>query len=202
MWNTHESALAGLRAQGQSGFSCGTRGRAHCLEEPFPGLINLRGAPQDTAFMDAVRTVCGLALPVQPNTVAHSHAWTALWLAPDEWLLRTTAQPASATEALARLADALQACAHALTDQSGAYVVLRLSGVQADAWLNKGCPLDLHARRFGPDQCAQSLYFQIPILLHCLARQDADTTWALYVRRSLAHALAGQLQDALADLPA
>src|SRR5437660_509792 len=58
-------------------------------ERAFFGHLNLRGNPNDPAFLAGVQRCLGIRLPLKTNTVSVNSAVTALWLGPDEWLLIT-----------------------------------------------------------------------------------------------------------------
>ena len=98
-----ESPLVGvadlLRAQE------GASTRFALRERAFLDLVNVRGEPSDAAFVEAVAAVAGLRLPAEPNTVARGERYDALWLGPDEWLLRSV-EPAPAGGLHARLSSA------------------------------------------------------------------------------------------------
>ena len=99
-----ESPLVGvadlLRAQE------GASTRSALRERAFLDLVNVRGEPSDAAFVEAVAAVAGLRLPAELNTVARGERYDALWLGPDEWLLRSV-EPAPAGGLHARLSSAL-----------------------------------------------------------------------------------------------
>ena len=114
-----------------------------------------QGEPSDAAFVEAVAAVAGLRLPAEPNTVARGERYDALWLGPDEWLLRSV-EPAPAGGLHARLSSALAGADAAAVDVGSGYTVLEISGAQAREALARGCPLDLHPRVFKTGQCAQS----------------------------------------------
>ena len=151
-----ESPLVGvadlLRAQE------GASTRFALRERAFLDLVNVRGEPSDAAFVEAVAAVAGLRLPAEPNTVARGERYDALWLGPDEWLLRSV-EPAPAGGLHARLSSALAGADAAAVDVGSGYTVLEISGAQAREALARGCPLDLHPRVFKTGQCAQS-HFQ------------------------------------------
>ena len=152
-------------------------------------LVNLRGRSDSAAFAAAVEEVFGTALPRTPNTVERGRAYAALWLGPDEWLLRSNEpRPATAERSLrSRLAREFAAA----VDVSSGYAVLELSGSRAREVLRQGCPVDVHPRVFGPGQCAQSRYFKAGIILRPLA----PDTYELMVRRSFADYAARMLLD-------
>lgn len=195
--------LAGL---GETGFQHGRPEAVLLAEQPFIGLVNLRGDPRSASFVDVVRSTIGAAPPTQPNTVAHGQNACIMWLAPDEWLARTppdtapeTVQWATAGADLAhRIEAALGEEFSAVTDQSSGFSVLHLSGPHARAVLSKGCPLDLHPRVFGLGQCAQSHYFKASVLLRRIELDGAEA-WEVIVRRSFADSAARMMIDAMEE---
>ena len=132
------------------------------LESPLVGVADLlraqegastRFALRERAFLDLVNV--GASPPTLPssrpsppwracacqpnNTVARGERYDALWLGPDEWLLRSV-EPAPAGGLHARLSSALAADAAAV-DVSSGYTVLEISGAQARGagpWLPAG----------------------------------------------------------------
>jgi sarcosine oxidase subunit gamma len=162
-------------------------------ELPFLELNNIRGNASDRAFLEAVRDTLGADLPLRPNTVSEGGGYVLWWLGPDEWLAQ------SAEPAPARLDRDLRARFGALfattVDVSSGYTTLCLAGPRAADVLNKGCPLDLHSRVFGPGQCAQSHFFKTAIALR---RLDGGE-WHLIVRRSFADYALRMLVDAAVE---
>ncbi|MFG0230494.1 sarcosine oxidase subunit gamma [Achromobacter sp. 413638] len=188
-----ESPLVGvadlLRAQE------GASTRFALRERAFLDLVNVRGEPSDAAFVEAVAAVAGLRLPAEPNTVARGERYDALWLGPDEWLLRSV-EPAPAGGLHARLSSALAGADAAAVDVGSGYSVLEISGAQAREALARGCPLDLHPRVFKTGQCAQSHFFKTAIVL----APTGDERMDLVVRRSFADYFCRILLDAAAPL--
>ncbi len=160
-------------------------------EHPHTGKIHLRGDAGHEGFLEAVANAVGVAPPTEANTVAAAGKNAILWLGPDEWLVAT---PPGAERALAAaLNEALDGRHVAVTDTTDARTVIRLHGVRARDVLMKGCPLDLHARAFGPGQCAQTLIAKADVLIH---QRDDAPTWDIYVACSFARYLWDWLVDA------
>ncbi len=193
------SALDGLRFPQEPGsnkpepdelktgsiFAAGSAATVRVEEIPFVALANLRGDPGNPAFMSAVSSTLGFTLPVQPNTTAENERACALWLGPDEWMIRSTV--ANDTELAIRLDAAVQGIFSAVTDQSSGHSVLQLTGPQSNDLLAKGCPLDLHPRVFAEGQCAQSHYYKSSFLLRRLPDlSDNEPRWEVILRRSFA----------------
>ncbi|MFA5520754.1 MAG: sarcosine oxidase subunit gamma family protein [Castellaniella sp.] len=200
MSHSQASPFSGLQAGPGHALTHGEADDVRLIEPAPAALINLRGDADDPAFLAAVQDCGGPALPLQPNTVAHSAAWLALWLSPDEWLLRGADPQTGARDTLNALERALQGRHFALTDQSSGHAILHLQGPRASETLNRGCPLDLHPKVFPSGHCAQSLYFQISVLLHPLeTRGSVHVHWEIIVRRSFADAAARQIMDAMRD---
>ncbi|AOJ04936.1 MULTISPECIES: sarcosine oxidase subunit gamma [Burkholderia] len=164
-------------------------------ERPFLDLVNVRGEPNDPAFVRAFEQVVGCRPPMKPNTVARSADYDVLWLGPDEWLVRSNgAVAAGALEA--KLAEAVQGMYAAAVDVGSGYTVVEVSGERARDVLARGCPLDLHPRMFGVGQCAQSHYFKASIALVPMGGDTFD----IVVRRSFADYFSRIMLDAAAPL--
>jgi sarcosine oxidase, subunit gamma len=163
-------------------------------ERAFCGHVNLRGNPNDAAFLAGVQRCCGVALPIQPNTVSASANITALWLGPDEWLL--VSAPSTEQQLVSSLQDALRGLRFAVTNITDGQTVLHLQGKSAIDVLRKGCSLDFHPRVFKPGHCAQTLVAKAGALIHYI---DQSPSLDLIVRRSFAEYLALWLKDAATE---
>ncbi|WP_230427482.1 sarcosine oxidase subunit gamma [Collimonas humicola] len=159
-------------------------------EKPFLELINIKGEAGSASFLRAVKDRTGVALPVQPNTIAESEQFVIYWLAPNEWLIQSRQPRLPAL--CADLAGALAGEFASVVDVSSGSTSLVLSGTKARAVLQKGCPLDFHAGVFKPGQCAQSHYFKAGVLLRPLD----DGAYELIIRRSFADYFGRILLDA------
>ena len=154
-------------------------GGTRLVERSDVGAIVLRGA--GPAFLATAARVLGAPLPTQPNTTQGRSTCRALWLGPDEWLVRLPLAEADACAAA--LGTALAGEHAAVVDVSDRACVLRLSGAAARDVLAHGCPLDLHPRAFRPGACARSRYVQAPIVID---QVDERPTYDLQTPRSFA----------------
>lgn len=159
-------------------------------EKPFLELINIKGEAASAAFLQAVKSLTGAALPVQPNTIAESEQFVIYWLAPNEWLIQSRQPRLPAL--CADLAGALAGEFASVVDVSSGNTSLVLSGAKSRAVLRKGCPLDFHGGVFKAGQCAQSHYFKAGVLLRPLG----DGAYELIIRRSFADYFGRILLDA------
>jgi sarcosine oxidase subunit gamma len=202
MWNENRSnvAVAGVRTSLESPFvgaqalldkSVALQSKAFRLRErPFLDLANLRGDARDGAFVAAVEGAIGVRLPMKPNTVAKGAEYDALWLGPDEWLIRSA--EARRPELEAKVRTALGALFASVVDVGSGYTVVEASGDRVREVIARGCPLDLHPQVLQPGQCAQSHYFKAPIVLI----PTAYDTFELVVRRSFADYFCRIISDA------
>ncbi|HZF15291.1 MAG TPA: sarcosine oxidase subunit gamma family protein [Steroidobacteraceae bacterium] len=126
-------------------------------------------------------------LPVTPNSVTGHGPWV-LWLGPSDWLIYALDGESSD---LARLVDAgVRGGDVVVTDVGNSLVMLELAGPSAVKLLESGCGLDLSGGAVAAGACAQSLFQEIPILLHRPAPGDA---WRVFVDRSLSRHLGDSL---------
>ena len=139
----------------------------------------MAGAGNTDTVGAAVEKDTGLKLP-SPGHTSTSGDVTAIWIAPDTWLVMQ-AMPTS-TDLLARLTRACGADA-SVVDQSCGYVALQLSGARACDVLAKGCRIDLHPRAFGPGRAAATTIAHV----HGIVWQvDQTPTFELIVPSTLA----------------
>ena len=188
-----ESPLVRFGLPARAEVEC-AKARVICAERPFLGHINVRGDAADARFVAAVSAVVGTAVPIAPNTVARGGDNIVYWLGPDEWLIVT---PAEREDAISReLRAALAGLFVAVTEIGGGQTVITLRGDAVRELLAKGCPLDLHARAFGVDRCAQSHLAKAPILIR---QVDEMPSFEIVVRRSFADYLWTWLEDAATE---
>jgi sarcosine oxidase subunit gamma len=142
---------------------------------------------------DVVAATCGLALPLTPNTVNVQPGARALWLEPGAWLI--TAGQGEVEGMVAALDGRADGEPHILaTNLSSGRCVIGLSGPNARALIETGCPLDLHPRVFGAGRCAASLFNETSVIIDQLSDEPA---YALIAERALAANLWDQLLDAV-----
>jgi heterotetrameric sarcosine oxidase gamma subunit len=111
---------------------------------------------------------------------------------PGTWLVLAD-DPATHAE---RLRAALGPLA-SVSDQSGAYLILRLSGPEARTVLQRGAPVDLHPSAFGPGSVATTVIAHIGVVIRQL---DAAPTYEVAVFRSYAASFRHWLAEAIAAL--
>jgi sarcosine oxidase, subunit gamma len=172
--------------------SAASGGELSIRELPFVSQINLRADPKDVRLMQSLESGLGFALPAVSNTVASREDRRALWLGPDEWLV---VGPDGQQEALAQtLRNGLNG--GSIVDVSANRALLEVRGPKARELLAHGIPIDLDARSFGPDHCAQTLLAKAQVIVE---RRSEEAGFHLYVRSSFASYLADWLLDAAAE---
>lgn len=135
------------------------------------------------ALVSAIEETYGVTLPATPERV-EGDGIAFLWSGPDQWIAAATRDNGRDLE---RELKPVVAGLAAVTDQSDARAVLRISGPRAREVLAKGVPIDLHPRVFAPGSVAITHASHIGVILWQL---DAAPTYELAVFRSFAQSLA------------
>lgn len=135
----------------------------------------------------------GVTLPSTPKRV-EGNSIAIVWTGPDQWL---AVAERDAGRDLERELKPLVAGLAAVTDQTDARAVLRISGPRGRDVLATGVPIDLHPRVFAPGSAAITHASHIGVILWQL---DAVPTYELAVFRSFAHSLAEWLEAAVAGM--
>ncbi|MFF7445482.1 MULTISPECIES: sarcosine oxidase subunit gamma family protein [unclassified Streptomyces] len=183
------SPLAHLEERMRAAAVTGPRGVA-LTERPFLTMVNVRVAPASEAA-DRIGLALGAPLPGRCGQTAASGPHTVCWLGPDEWLVVSHDEGV-----LAGLREALAGAPGSVVDVSAHRTTLELSGPSARQVLEKGCPLDLHPRVFGPGQAMQTTVGPVAVLLW---QVDEQPTYRLLPRSSFADHLARRLIDAMSE---
>lgn len=169
-------------------------GETSLRELPLNGKINLRGEPDDEAFLTVVNESLGINLPQEANTTSQQGEVSALWLGPNEWLVYLPLdQVHGAMEKLKTPFEDMRASA---TDVSDYYTLLELSGADARAVIATGSPFDTRPQSFPSGQCAQTLIGHASIVIHAI---DEQPTYQIQVRWSFAEYLFDYLARGIAD---
>ncbi|MFF3286067.1 sarcosine oxidase subunit gamma [Streptomyces sp. NPDC003023] len=175
--------------------SSGAARRLTLCERPFITMVSLRVDPASPAAR-RISSVLGSPLPEHCGVTSGHGPHKALWLGPDEWLV------VSRTDApglVAELTGALAAEPGSAVDVSANRTTLELGGQAARHVLEKGCPLDLHPRSFGPGQAVATTVGPVPVLLWQI---DDEPVYRLLPRASFADHLARRLLDAMREFQA
>ncbi|MCM2290821.1 sarcosine oxidase subunit gamma [Allorhizobium sp. BGMRC 0089] len=148
--------------------------------------VNLRAGEEALAALSAS---LGLDLPQQPKSSAHKASRLALWLGPDEWLLIDKDG-----------ADLMEDCAssgtvHSATDVSHRNIGFVMTGPDAAAAINAGCPLNLSLETFPVGACARTVFGKIEIVLF----REKKESFRLECWRSFAEYAFGMLEEGAAD---
>jgi sarcosine oxidase subunit gamma len=181
------SPLQDMAAELRAGAVPGERA-VRLLEWPFLTMVNLRVEPgSETARR--IEDVLGTGLPQRCGEVTGEDAHAVLWLAPDEWLVVSHADPETLVGSLQSATGGGRA---QVVDVSANRTVIELSGPAARDVLEKGCPTDLHPRAFADNTAITTSLARVPVLLW---KVDART-FRVLPRASLAQYVAAWLLDA------
>ncbi len=154
------------------------------------GKFIVHGKADDKAFVEAVSTALGIALPIKPNTVSDNRELAIFWLGPNEWLVTCGVNEETT------VVQALEKARVAFTLMSDGWAVIRLAGPRAMDVLKKGCGLDIHPRVLGSGCCARTGLAQCTVMLH---RASDEPIFDIYCERSYAEYLWLWLQDAMVE---
>jgi sarcosine oxidase subunit gamma len=160
-------------------------------EEPYVAMVSLRVNPVSPAAA-RVAAVLGGPLPTACGEVTGTDSHHALWLGPDEWLVVLATDPVAMAD---QLTAAVGQEPGLVLDVSANRTVLELAGPRARAVLEKGCPVDLHPRSFGPGHAVSTTLARVPVLLW----QTDDDAYRLLPRSSFADYVARWLLDAMQE---
>ncbi|GAA1915659.1 sarcosine oxidase subunit gamma [Streptomyces durmitorensis] len=192
------SPLAHLGERMRTAAVTGARG-VRLTERPYVTMVNLRvdlateAVAPATEAAGRIGKVLGAPLPRECGHTSASEGHTVLWLGPDEWLVLSQAEGALLT---AELREALGGDPGSVVDVSANRTTLELTGPAARQVLEKGCPLDLHPRAFGPGRAVSTTVGPVAALLW---QTDDAPTYRLLPRASFADYLARWLIDAMSE---
>lgn len=143
------------RSPALAGKSLGGQGVSLKVLEPTHRM-SLRARP---AAIAALSKALGLTLPQKPKTSAAKAGRTALWLGPDEWLVIDEAggDPVADCAAVKGL--------HSAVDVSHRNVAIAVTGPNAAATINAGCPQDLSLQAFPVGAASRTVLGKIEIVL-------------------------------------
>jgi len=173
------SALQGIAIPGRYGRRAGTPGL--WIEERADialASVIARGGKRN-ALVSAVETTYGVTLPAGPRRATRG-AVTFSGTGPDQWIASAEAPEAANFAPRLRARIGLFA---AVSDQSDARLVLRLSGPRVRDVLAKGVPVDLHPKVFKTGDVATTLVAYIGAQVDML---DDAPVYQLTVPRSMA----------------
>ncbi|QND53982.1 sarcosine oxidase subunit gamma family protein [Phyllobacterium sp. 628] len=143
--------------------------RAHPLQTGYAGVgsvpvtladnatrVSLRARPDALA---ALSKALGLTLPTKPKSTATKGDRTAMWIGPDEWLI-IDAEGSTIVADLAKVK-----VLHSAVDVSHRNVGILVTGKNADAVVNGGCPQDLSLKAFPVGAASRTVLGKIEIVL-------------------------------------
>jgi len=166
---------------------------------PSAGLISITEL-RDTALLQLFAKkgqekalATELQIGLDPGAASYADEFTALPLAPGQWML--SAKAGGDGEFYQQMATRIAEYAH-LSEQSHGRVIFRVAGSNARMLLQKGCRLDLHPSVTSAGFCAQTPIAQVGVLLHQL---DEIPTYDLYVYSGFARSFWQWLSESAAQ---
>jgi sarcosine oxidase subunit gamma len=174
---TERSALSGIAVPGHYG-RAGTTGIVIEERTDFAFASVTAKREKHFALINAVNTAFGIVLPDGPRRTSRAYV-TFAGVGPDQWI--ASAGGAEAAGFAARVRARIGPFA-AVSDQSDARAVLRVTGHNVRNVLAKGMPVDLHPKAFKPGDVACTVVGYINTQIDLLD----EATWQLAVPRSMA----------------
>lgn len=163
------------------------------LSERRAAIVQVTGRKgKDAALRSAINGALGFDLP-RPGTSAINGLTTAIWIAPETWLIL---RDGSQGDDLVRELAAACGDTASVVDQTWGKSIVRMSGARVRDVLAKGCRIDLHPRTFVPGKSAVT-----PIAhMHAILLQiDATPTFDLIVPSTLARDFVAWLRLSAAE---
>ncbi len=171
------SAIQGRAASGNA------KGLAIGLTDAGPqGMVTLRGDLSSPALAAAVQEAVGVSVP-GTREANFAGGRGAVWMSPDELLLRLPYGDAPA--ATAAIGKALDGEHHLALDVSDARTVIRLTGEDVPEVLAKCAPVDLAPGAFPVGSARRTHMGQIAVAFWRIA----ETEWEIVALRSYGHHL-------------
>jgi methylglutamate dehydrogenase subunit D len=171
----YKSAWDGVVAAGTIGSPHGRKIKVTTLEA-FGAALIIAGPGGEEQLAGTMKAANGLA-PPPPGRIATGPSFDLIWAGPAKWLAVSPDFTIAAS-----LQKVLQGVA-AVSDHSGSYGLLAISGEKARDMFAKGLALDLHPRKFKPGDAA------LPVIAHInvhIWQTDEVPSFKLVVPRSMA----------------
>lgn len=150
-------------------------------------IISRKG--KETKLAEILTGLAGVCLPATPKIV-HGRKMDLVWSGHSQWLL-VSEQAGSVSQVAQELSEFA-----AVSDQSDARAVLRVSGDNVRDVLAKGCMIDLHPRVFQAGDTALTSIAHIGVQIWQL---DDVPTYEIAVARSMAGSFWSWMQASTAE---
>lgn len=147
------------------------------------GMIDLRGLPDDKAFLQAANKALGFDLPQTPRTSVSKGDLGCLWMSVDQWLI--TCPRKQAIELHAKLVEALGETHSLAVNVSDARSIIRLEGDTVRETLMKGSSIDFIQPEYKAGVVRRMSFGEVAAMVHIVS-EDPDV-FDLMVFRSYAH---------------
>ena len=156
------------------------------LSEAAPDVLMsiMPYAGREEATSAALKAAHGIEMPA-PNRVSEAAGTRAIWSGAGQAMVTTTLEPTLAQHA-------------ALTDQSDAWAVLRLSGAGAEAVMARLTPIDLNGAVFKPGHSARTQFAH----MNAVVSRISGDSFEVMVFRSMAKWAVHEIEIAMKGVAA
>ncbi|MEB2543756.1 sarcosine oxidase subunit gamma [Burkholderia cenocepacia] len=131
-------------------------------ELPLAGIIRVQGRTADDAFRSQVASCLGADLPAAERTSVGADVRIA-WTGPNEYLCFCAL--AAEEKHLSALTDALAGQFATVTLVSDSRVAFLVTGREAQAFISKGCSIDMNPASFPADRAVTTRFAGLPAML-------------------------------------
>ena len=147
--------------------------------------INLRGNINDQYFVNNIKTILEIALPITPNTNNSNNKLRIIWLSPNEWMIEIY-EKKDFDKIFVDLKNSLSPENTATTDITESKTTLKLTGPNLYKLLSKFMIIDLEKTLKNKSAVAQTIFIKVPVLIVQNHNENINQSIYLYTNRSYA----------------
>jgi methylglutamate dehydrogenase subunit C len=182
-------------ARGNSRVHTGPGNAVHVATRTNMGIAKVLARKNAIATLAQLfQTHYGIDLPNSPRRAA-AQGLAVIGTGPGAWLVTHENPPNSLATSLKMLTGP----SASISDQTSAYIILRLAGPKVRETLAKLVPIDVHGRSFQPGDVAETVAHHMGVILWRLDDVDGYPVFEMAVARSLAVSLRHALHDSAAE---
>ena len=156
--------------------------------------INLRGNINDQYFVNNIKTILEIALPITPNTNNSNNKLRIIWLSPNEWMIEIY-EKKDFDKIFVDLKNSLSPENTATTDITESKTTLKLTGPNLYKLLSKFMIIDLEKTLKNKSAVAQTIFIKVPVLIVQNHNENINQSIYLYTNRSYAEYIINLLID-------
>jgi len=158
---------------------------------PISAMVRLQLSGNESTLKN-VLSQSKIALPT-PGTFAQLGPIRCFWITPKEFVFDSEGENIIGIQSIIDSTLPPSPTNHLITEISDARIVFRVSGAQAEDYLNAGCALDFTLLNFPVGKSTITRFYALPTLI----ARISDKSFDLIIDRSFAPFMLDRLKDAL-----